>query len=76
MAKRLSQNLNSAYIAAANRLNGKQARRKIIAYVESYDDILFWSSLLRTFETKDRYFEVMLPSRTSLCKEDISPLFI
>ncbi len=68
MAKRLSQNLNSAYIAAANRLNGKQARRKIIAYVESYDDIFFWSSLLRTFETKDRYFEVMLPSRTSLCK--------
>ena len=68
MAKRLSQNLNSAYIEAANRLSGKQARQKIVAYVESYDDVFFWSHLLRGLETERYYFEVMLPSRTTLCK--------
>lgn len=51
MAKRLSQNLNSDFIAAANRLRPKQARHKIVAYVESYDDVFFWSSLLRSLET-------------------------
>ena len=68
MAKRLSQNLNSDFIAAANRLRPKQARHKIVAYVESYDDVFFWSSLLRSLETPHYYFEVMLPSRTSLSK--------
>lgn len=66
--KRLSHNLNSDYIEAMNRLGGKHARRRIIAYVESYDDILFWSNLLRPLETDDYYFEVMLPSRTTLRK--------
>ena len=68
MPKRLAQNLDSAYIAAANRLNGRHARRKIVVYVESYDDVFFWSNLLRPLETPQCYFEVMLPSRTSLCK--------
>lgn len=49
-------------------LAGKQARRKIVAYVESYDDVFFWSNLLRPLETEHFYFEVMLPSRTSLCR--------
>ncbi len=66
--KRLTQNLNSAYIEAMNRLGGRHAREKIVAYVESYDDVFFWSSLLRPLETPDHYFEVMLPSRTTLCK--------
>ena len=66
--KRLSQNLNSSYIEAMNRLNGRNARRKIVVYVESYDDVFFWSNLLRPLETPSFYFEVMLPSRTSLCK--------
>lgn len=68
MAKRLSQNLNSEYIAAANRLQGSHAKRRIVAYVESYDDVFFWSNLLRAFETDKLCFEVTLPSRTSLCK--------
>lgn len=68
MAKRLSQNLDSAYIAAANRLGGRHTRRRIVAYVESYDDVLFWSNLLRNFENEERFFEVVLPSRDSLCK--------
>jgi len=68
MGKRLSDNLSSAYIDAANRLNGKRARRKIIAYVEAYDDIFFWRTVLSGFENEERYFEVMLPSRLNLTK--------
>jgi hypothetical protein len=39
-----------------------------VAYVESYDDVLFWRSLLGEFETDEVKFEVMLPSRNSLAK--------
>ena len=68
MGKRLTDNLSSLYIGAANDLKPKRARRKIVAYVESYDDISFWRSLLNEYETDTRYFEVMLPSRNSLAK--------
>jgi hypothetical protein len=68
MARRLSQNLNSAFIEAANRLRGSHARKKIVVYVESFNDVFFWSQLLRPLETDQHYFEVMLPSRTSLSK--------
>lgn len=63
MGKRLCDNITSQYIEAANRLNSRKARRRIVAYVESYDDIFFWRTILARFETEDRYFEVMLPSR-------------
>lgn len=66
MAKRLQDNLNSAYIASANKLKPKNARKKVVAYVESYDDIGFWRNVLQEFETDQLYFEVMLPSRTTL----------
>lgn len=66
MAKRLQDNLNSAYIASANRLKPKNARKKVVAYVESYDDISFWRNVLQEFETDQLYFEVVLPSRTTL----------
>lgn len=66
--KKLSQNLNSAYIEAMNRLGGRKQSKRIVAYVESYDDVFFWSNLLRPLETPEYHFEVMLPSRTSLCK--------
>lgn len=64
----LTANLNSAYVQAMNSLNGRTARQRIVAYVESYDDVFFWSNLLRPLETDKVCFEVMLPSRTSLCK--------
>lgn len=66
--KRLSENLTSQYIAAANLLKPKSARKKIVAYVESYDDILFWRTLLDEFEDKEYYFQVMLPSSKTLVK--------
>jgi hypothetical protein len=63
MGKRLTDCITSQYIGAANRLNSKKARRRIVAYVESYDDIFFWRSVLTRFENEERYFEVLLPSR-------------
>lgn len=41
MGNRLKDNLSSDYIHAANKLNSLNARTKIVAYVESYDDIFF-----------------------------------
>ena len=60
--------LSSAYVEAANTLAGPRVRRKVVAYVESYDDIYFWSRLLRPLEDERTCFEVMLPSRTGLAK--------
>ena len=61
MGKRLRDNITSGYFEAANKLNSKRARSKIIAYVESYDDVFFWRTVLSRFEDDTRYFEVMLP---------------
>lgn len=63
MSQRLKDNLNSYYFEAANKLTSKNARRRIAAYVESYDDIFFWRSVLTRFEDDTRYFEVLLPTR-------------
>ena len=68
MATSLKHNLTSAYFNAANKLYPKKARRRIVAYVESYDDVAFWRTLLAEFVTDDYYFQVMLPSATSLAK--------
>ena len=66
MTKRLKDNITSDYFGAANRLKSKKARRRIAAYVESYDDVLFWRTLLGAYEDDTRYFEVMLPSHKTL----------
>ena len=64
--KRLKDNVTTGYVAAANKLASKNARRKIVAYVESYDDVFFWRTVLSRFEDETRYFEVMLPTRDKL----------
>ena len=43
-------------------MRGSKKRKRIVAYVESYDDILFWRNILCQFEDDTRYFEVMLPN--------------
>lgn len=68
MAKRLVNNVNSLYIEAANSLRPKDARKRIVAYVESYDDVSFWSHLLSEYNDEQYCFQVMLPSKTSLAK--------
>lgn len=68
MSHRLTHNLNSAYITAANRLRPSRARRRIIVYVESFDDVAFWRQVLDEFEDESRYFEIMLPGGRTLGK--------
>ncbi|MDE5784222.1 MAG: DUF4435 domain-containing protein [Prevotella sp.] len=68
MSYRLKDNINSRYFEAANALKGKTARQRIVAYVESYDDIYFWRTVLNRFEDEQRYFEVMLPSKGHLSR--------
>jgi len=68
MAKRLQEHLNSQYLELAQKLRPRNSVRKIVAYVESYDDIFFWRTVLGDFETDRIKFEVMLPSRHTLCK--------
>ena len=66
--KGLVDNISSRYIEAANRLRPNKARRRVVAFVESYDDVFFWRSVLDDFESDTLTFEVMLPSRTNLGK--------
>lgn len=66
--KRLTDNITSQYIAASNSLRPKNAKQKIVAYVESYDDITFWRTLFDGYECGNYHFQVMLPSRDSLSK--------
>ena len=68
MSNRLKDNITSRYFEAANALKSKQARRRIVAYVEAYDDIYFWRTVLSPFENDQRYFEVMLPSKVNLTR--------
>ena len=65
---RLKDNITSRYFEAANALKSKRARRRIVAYVESYDDVYFWRTVLSPFENEERYFEVMLPSKVNLTR--------
>ena len=68
MSLTLRHNLTSAYLDAATKLSHRKKRRRIVAYVESYDDVAFWRTLLSEFEDDEHYFQVMLPSATSLAK--------
>lgn len=61
--QKLTQHISSNYITAANALRSHRERRRIVAYVESYDDVLFWRTVLSQFENEYRYFEVMLPTK-------------
>ena len=68
MSSHLKYNLNSQYFQAANAMKSRRERRRIVAYVESYDDIYFWRTVLGSFENDTRYFEVMLPSKQKLMR--------
>lgn len=65
MAKGLSSYINTKYIDASDKLK-KAKRKKIVVYVEAYDDVYFWRNILSEFENDERFFEVMLPSKTNL----------
>lgn len=63
MAKRLTDNINSQYFEAINKMTPKKARRRIVVYVESYDDVFFWRSVLGRYEDDKLTFDILLPSR-------------
>lgn len=64
MSKHLREGVSSHYFEAANRLGSKRARRRVVAYVESYDDVFFWRMVLDKFESDKLYFQIMLPTRS------------
>lgn len=66
MSSTLKDNVSSDYFRAANSMTSSRSRRRIVAYVESYDDIYFWRTVFTQFEDETRYFEVMLPSKVKL----------
>lgn len=68
MAKRLTDNITSKYFEAYNHLISKKAKKRIIAFVESFDDVYFWRTVLSDLENDGCYFEIMLPSRNKLTK--------
>lgn len=68
MSTSLKHNLTSAWLDAARKLSPAKTRRRIVAYVESYDDVAFWRTLLAEFENDEQYFQIMLPSNKSLAK--------
>lgn len=68
MSKRLRDNVNSAYWGAAQRLYPKQTKQKIVVYVESYEDVAFWRSLLSVLESDERAFQIMPPTADALSK--------
>jgi len=72
--KRLTDNISSRYFEAADRLLPSKRRGRIVAFVESYDDVSFWRLLLDEFETPDHYFQIMLPNRGGLTKGKKSAL--
>ncbi len=74
MSRKLNKYVTSGYLQAAQKLRGASHRRKVVVYVESYADVFFWRALLSDLETADTYFEVMLPSQTSLSKGKKSAL--
>ena len=61
---KLLDNVNSKYLEAADRLLPGSRRGRIIAYVESYDDVSFWRVLLDEFETPEHYFQILLPTKS------------
>lgn len=70
----LKNYLTSNYLQAADKLRGQKQKRRIVAYVESYDDVFFWRNLFSDIEPDDTYFDVMLPSRNKLQKGKKSAL--
>ncbi len=52
-------NLNSDFIGAQNRMKPQNAPRKIVVYVESFDDISFWRNVLKAYESANLFFEIV-----------------
>ncbi len=58
----LKDNLNSDYLGAGNTLQSKLKPKKVTVYVESEEDIAFWGNIFDKYVTKNRIFDIQLPS--------------
>ncbi len=67
---RLTKHVSSKYVDAANAMRPKseQKKQRVVAYVESYDDIAFWRSILEQVNRDNIIFEVKLPGNGNLNK--------
>ena len=65
MGRRLVQNISSEYFAATSAL---QRCKRVMVYVEGYDDIPFWRAIFDEFETEEQRFEISTPARSDLAK--------
>lgn len=59
---RLQDNVTSSYVQASAALHPRDGRRRVVAYVESYDDVFFWRTVLARYESETLAFQVMLPT--------------
>lgn len=62
---RLLDNISSDFFAAASRMKRSD---RIMVYVEGYEDIAFWRSVLDEWERDDRKFEITTPVRGDMAK--------
>jgi hypothetical protein len=64
----LLDNLNTDLLAAFSALLPKGSPQRVLAYVESDDDIAFWRGILAPFEKNSLSFDIQLPIRNALEK--------
>lgn len=66
----LVSQVSSTYLDAASRFSTirRSGCRTVYAYVEGYDDIAFWRSILSNYESDKIRFEINVPNRDDLAK--------
>ena len=59
----LKEKVGSGIFDAKNALQSKDAVKRIFAYVESYEDIPFWRTVLHGYQTATIKFEIITPTK-------------
>lgn len=68
MPSSLVSNLKSDYMGASGDMLSKRDPKPILVYVESYEDVAFWYSILSKHNSSRYRFDVVPASKTSLTK--------
>jgi hypothetical protein len=66
--------LNSDYMAAFSALEPKAAPQRVLVYIESDDDIVFWRNVLAPFERNIISFDIQLPVKNGFEKGKLAAL--
>lgn len=64
---RLDEALSSTYFGAVEKIQGLK-KRLVKVFVEGYDDVSFWRTILDEFESDSIKFEISVPIRGDLAK--------